>query len=136
MLGHQLLYASPPEPRQEAALLKVYSLLSRPASSHRCLQRASGRHQCVAVSGVSLQDLRLHAAISTKTHQGFLSQVSLAAFSLPVSSAAIECNLMILQIESQSCIVLTQRVAISAMTSMSIPREMGSSLGLSVVTVS
>ena len=63
-----------------------------------------------------------------------MSQVSVAAFSLPVSSAAIECNLMILQIESQSCIVLMLRVAISAMTSMSIPREMGSRLGLSAVT--
>ena len=88
----------------------------------------------LAHRGFESLPLRLHAAISTKTHQGFLSQVSVAAFSLPVSSAAIECNLMILQIESQSCIVLTQRVAISAMTSMSIPREMGSSLGLSAVT--
>ena len=35
VLGHQLLYASPPEPRQEAALLEVYSLLSRPASNAR-----------------------------------------------------------------------------------------------------
>ena len=64
-----------------------------------------------------------------------MSWVSVAAFSLPVSSAAIECNLMILQLESQSRIGLTQRSAISAMTSMSIPREMGSSLGLSVVTM-
>lgn len=31
-----------------------------------------------------------------------MSWVSVAAFSLPVSSAAIECNLMILQLESQS----------------------------------
>ena len=135
VVGHQLLDASPPEPHQEAALLEVCPLLGRPASSHRRLQCASSRHQRVTVSGVSLQDLRLHAAISTKTHQGFLSQVSVVAFSLPVSSAAIECNLMILQIESQSCIVLMLRVAISAMTSMSIPREMGSSLGLSVVTM-
>ena len=38
-----------------------------------------------------------------------MSQVSLAAFSLPVSPAAIECNLMILQFESQSRIVPTLR---------------------------
>ena len=36
-----------------------------------------------------------------------MSWVSVAAFSLPVSSAAIECNLMILQLESQSRIGLT-----------------------------
>ncbi|EJN84857.1 hypothetical protein HMPREF1129_0222 [Actinomyces naeslundii str. Howell 279] len=44
-----------------------------------------------------------------KTHQGVMSQVSLAAFSLPVSPAAIKCNLMILQLESQSRIVPTLR---------------------------
>ena len=109
VLGHQLLYASLPEPHQEAALLEVCPLLSLPAPSQRSLQRTSGRHQRVAVSGVSLQDLRSHTAIPTKTHQGFLSQVSVAAFSLPVSSAAIECNLMILQLESQSRIVPTLR---------------------------
>lgn len=58
VVGHQLLYASPPEPDQEAALLEVCSLLGWPASSHRRLQRASGRHQRVAVFGVGLQDLR------------------------------------------------------------------------------
>ena len=58
VVGHQLLYASPPEPHQEAALLEVCPLLRLPASSHRRLQRASGCHQCVAVSGVGLQDLR------------------------------------------------------------------------------
>ena len=58
VVGHQLLDASPAEPHQEAALLEVRPWLGWPASSHRRLQRASGRHQCVAVSGVSLQDLR------------------------------------------------------------------------------
>lgn len=58
VVGHQLLYASPPEPDQEAALLEFCSLVGWPASSHRRLQRASGRHQRVAVSGVGLQDLR------------------------------------------------------------------------------
>ena len=58
VVGHQLLDALPPEPHQEAALLEVRLWLGRPASSHCCLQRASGRHQRVAVSGVSLQDLR------------------------------------------------------------------------------
>ena len=38
-----------------------------------------------------------------------MSQVSLAAFSSPVSLAAIECNLMILQFKRQSRIVLTLR---------------------------
>ena len=109
VVGHQLLDASPPEPHQEAALLEVRPLLGRPASSHRRLQRASGRHQRVAVSGVGLQDLRSRTAIPTKTHQGVMSQVSLAAFSLPVSPAAIKCNLMILQLESQSRIVPTLR---------------------------
>ena len=89
----------------------------------------------LAHRGFESPSLRSSTAIPTKAHQGVMSQVSLAAFSLPVSPAAIECNLMILQIESQSCIVLMLRVAISAMTSMSIPREMGSSLGLSVVTM-
>ena len=41
-----------------------------------------------------------------------------------------ECNLMILQPESQSRIVLVLRLTISAMTSTSIARELGSSLGL------
>ena len=58
MVGHQLLDTSPPEPHQEVALLEVCPLLRLPASSYRRLQRASGRHQRVAVSGVSLQDLR------------------------------------------------------------------------------
>ena len=53
---------------------------------------------------------------------------------LPVSPAAIECNLMILQLESQSRIVLVLRLTISAMTSTSIVRELGNSLGLSSVT--
>lgn len=64
VVGHQLLDASPPEPHQEAALLEVRPLLGRPASSHRRLQRASGRHQRVAVSGVGLQDLRPSNAIT------------------------------------------------------------------------
>ncbi len=63
-----------------------------------------------------------------------MSWVSVAAFSLPVSSAAIECNLMILQLESQSRIGLTQRSAISAMASTSIVGELGSGLDLNVVT--
>ena len=63
----------------------------------------------LAHRGFESLPLRSHTAIPTKTHQGFLSQVSLAAFSLPVSSAAIECNLMILQLESQSRIVPTLR---------------------------
>ena len=58
VVGHQLLDASLPEPHQEAALLEVRPRLSWPASSDRRLQRASGHHQCVAVSGVGLQDLR------------------------------------------------------------------------------
>ena len=63
-----------------------------------------------------------------------MSRVSLAAFLLPVSPAAIECNLMILQLESQSRIVLVLRLTISAMTSTSIVRKLGNSLGLSSVT--
>ena len=88
----------------------------------------------LAHRGFESLPLRLHAAISTKTHQGFLSQVSVAAFSLPVSSAAIECNLVILQLESQSRIGLTQRSAISAMASTSIVGELGRGLDLNVVT--
>jgi len=38
-----------------------------------------------------------------------MSQMSLAAFSLPVSLVVVECNLMILQLESQSHIVPTLR---------------------------
>ena len=63
-----------------------------------------------------------------------MSWVSVAVFSLPVSSAAIECNLMILQLESQSRIGLTQRSAISAMASTSIVGELGRGLDLNVVT--
>ena len=63
-----------------------------------------------------------------------MSRVSVAAFSLPVSSAAIECNLMILRLESQSRIVLTLRSAISAMASTSIVGELERGLDLKVVT--
>ena len=63
-----------------------------------------------------------------------MSQVSLAAFSSPVSLAAIECNLMILQFKRQSRIGLTQRSAISAMASTSIVGELGRGLNLNVVT--
>ena len=59
--------------------------------------------------GVRIPLSPLNTAIPTKAHQGVMSQVSLAAFSLPVSPAAIECNLMILQFESQSRIVPTLR---------------------------
>ena len=45
-----------------------------------------------------------------------------------------ECNLMILQLESQSRIGLTQRSAISAMASTSIVGELGRGLDLNVVT--
>ena len=58
VVGHQLLDTLPPEPHQEAALLEVYPLLGLPALSQCDLQRTSGRHQRVAVSGVGLQDLQ------------------------------------------------------------------------------
>lgn len=122
VVGHQLLDASPPEPHQEAALLEVCPLLGRPASSHRRLQRASSRHQRVTVSGVSLQDLRSSTETPTKTHQS-VSQVGLATFSLPACSVTTECKLMILQPENQSRVVLTLRLTIAAMVSMSTPRE-------------
>ena len=63
----------------------------------------------LAHRGFESPSLRSRTAIPTKTHQGVMSQVSLAAFSLPVSPAAIKCNLMILQLESQSRIVPTLR---------------------------
>ena len=64
----------------------------------------------LAHRGFESPSLRSSTAIPTKAHQGVMSQVSLAAFSLPVSPAAIECNLMILQLESQSRIVPTLRL--------------------------
>lgn len=63
----------------------------------------------LAHRGFESLPLRSHTAIPTKTHQGFMSQVSLAAFSSSVSLAAIECNLMILQFKRQSRIVPTLR---------------------------
>ena len=63
----------------------------------------------LAHRGFESLPLRSHTAIPTKTHQGFMSQMSLAAFSLPVSLVVVECNLMILQLESQSHIVPTLR---------------------------
>ena len=63
----------------------------------------------LAHRGFESPSLRSRTAIPMKTHQGVMSQVSLAAFSFPVSPAAIKCNLMILQLESQSRIVPTLR---------------------------
>ena len=83
----------------------------------------------LAHRGFESPSLRSSTAIPTKAHQGVMSQVSLAAFSLPVCPVTTECNLMILQPESQSRIVLVLRLTISAMTSTSIARELGSSLG-------
>jgi len=49
--------------------------------------------------------------------------VGLATFSLPACSVTTECKLMILQPENQSRVVLTLRLTIAAMVSMSTPRE-------------
>ena len=58
VVGHYLVDASLSESHQKAALLEVCPLLGLPASGQCSLQRASGRHPRITISGVSLQDLR------------------------------------------------------------------------------
>ena len=76
----------------------------------------------LAHRGVESLPLRSSTETPTKTHQS-VSQVGLATFSLPACSVTTECKLMILQPENQSRVVLTLRLTIAAMVSMSTPRE-------------
>ena len=76
----------------------------------------------LAHRGFESLPLRSSTETPTKTHQS-VSQVGLATFSLQACSVTTECKLMILQPENQSRVVLTLRLTIAAMVSMSTPRE-------------